>query len=384
MNGVKPDFLKVDFAQSPFIVIWELTQACDLACVHCRAAAQPHRNPLELSTKEGFDLIDQICEFGKPLLVFTGGDPIKRPDVYDLIAYANKRSLRVAMTPSGTPLMTKDVVQKLKDAGLSRLAVSLDGASADLHDRFRRVPGSFGWTMNAIQYAHDAGLPVQINTTMTRYNFDDFPNLVQKMIDLKIVLWSVFFLVPTGRGHEEDMLTAQEYEWVLNRLNEVSQTVAFDIKTTAAPHYRRVVLQQAKTNGTLGDVKRGRNIGFHVGGDAIGRAAKGVNDGNGFVFVSHIGQIFPSGFLPVSAGHVRKDRLVDVYRHSDLFCALRDPDQLTGKCGLCEYKTVCGGCRARAYAVTGDYLAADPYCAYVPKRAEGQVVHENGKVMMAI
>jgi radical SAM protein with 4Fe4S-binding SPASM domain len=178
------------------------------------------------------------------------------------------------------------------------------------------------------------------------------------------------------------MLTAQEYEWVLNRLYEVSQTVAFDIKTTAAPHYRRVVLQQAKTNGTLADVKRGRNIGFHVGGDAIGRAAKGVNDGNGFVFVSHIGQIFPSGFLPVSAGNVRKDRLVDVYRHSDLFCALRDPDQLTGKCGLCEYKTVCGGCRARAYAVTGDYLAADPYCAYVPKRAEGQVVHEDGKVMI--
>lgn len=382
MTGVKPDFLKIDFDQSPFIVIWELTQACDLACVHCRAGAQPYRNPLELSTEEGFALIDQICEFGSPLLVFTGGDPIKRPDVYDLIRYASDRGLRVAMTPSGTPLMTREVVQQLKDAGLSRLAVSLDGASADLHDRFRQVSGSFEWTMNAIAYAHEVGLPVQINTTMTRYNLADFPNLVQKMIDLKIALWSVFFLVPTGRGQEDDMLTAEEYEWVMNRLCEVSQTVAFDIKTTAAPHYRRVVLQRAKASGTLKDVKRGRHVGFHLGGDAIGRAAKGVNDGNGFVFVSHLGQIFPSGFLPISAGNVRKDRLVDVYRHSDLFCALRDTDQLKGKCGVCEYKTVCGGCRARAYAVTGDYLASDPYCAYVPKRAEGHVTELDGKVVM--
>ncbi|MDP6038244.1 MAG: TIGR04053 family radical SAM/SPASM domain-containing protein, partial [Candidatus Latescibacteria bacterium] len=369
----KPDFLKVDFDQSPFIVIWEVTQACDLACVHCRASAQSYRSPLELSFDEGRELIDQICEFGSPLLVLTGGDPIKRPDVYDLIKYACDRGLRIAMTPSGTPLMTREVVAQLKDAGLSRLAVSLDGSTADLHDHFRQVPGSFQWTVDAIEYAHEVGLPVQVNTTMTQYNFEDFPNLIQKMIELDIVLWSVFFLVPTGRGQADDELTAEEYEWVLTRLYEVSRSVSFDIKTTAAPHYRRVVLQQAKADGTLGDVKRGGNIGFHVGGDAIGRAAKGVNDGRGFVFVSHLGQIFPSGFLPVSAGNVRKDRLVDVYRKSDLFTALRDPEQLKGKCGLCEYKTVCGGCRARAYAVTGDFLESDPYCVYVSKRAEEEI-----------
>ncbi|MFT5369546.1 MAG: radical SAM protein [Candidatus Latescibacterota bacterium] len=365
----KPDFSKIDFDQAPFIVIWELTQACDLACVHCRASAQSYRNPLELSFNEGRDLIDQICEFGSPLLVFTGGDPIKRPDVYDLIEYACARGLRVAMTPSGTPLMTQDVVARLKDSGLSRLAVSLDGSSPALHDHFRQVSGSFQWTVDAINYAHEVGLPVQINTTMTRYNLEDFPNLVQKMIDLDIALWSVFFLVPTGRGQTDDELTPEEHEWVLTQLYELSRRVSFDIKTTAAPHYRRVMLQQAKSNGTLAEVKRGGTIGFQVGSNAIGRATKGVNDGQGFVFISHLGQIFPSGFMPVSAGNVRKDSLVDVYRHSDLFVDLRDSEKLKGKCGVCEYRTLCGGCRARAYALTGDYLESDPACVYVPKRA---------------
>jgi AdoMet-dependent heme synthase len=368
----KPDFSKIDFDQAPFIVIWELTQACDLACVHCRASAQPYRHPDELSFKDGENLIDQICEFGSPLLVLTGGDPIKRPDVYDLIKYACKRGLRVAMTPSGTPTMTREVVARLKDCGLSRLAVSLDGSSPELHDKFRQVPGSFQWTVDAITYAHEVGLPVQVNTTMTRYNLDDFPNLMQKMIDLDVVLWSVFFLVPTGRGQTDDELTSEEYEWVLTRLYELSRTVSFDIKTTAAPHYRRVTLQQAKANGVLKDVKENGMVGFQVGGDAIGRAAKGVNDGRGFVFISHLGEIFPSGFLPVTAGNVRNDHLVDVYRNSDLFVDLRDADKLKGKCGVCEYRTICGGCRARAYALTGDYLESDPSCVYVPKRFEAE------------
>lgn len=370
----KPDFLKIDFDQSPFIVIWEVTQACDLACLHCRASAQPLRNPLELNTSDGYKLIDQICEFGSPLLVLTGGDPIKRPDIYDIIRYASGKGLRVAMTPSGTPLMTPAVVQNLKDAGLSRLAISLDGSHAALHDKFRQVPGSFQWTMQAIQSAHEVDLPVQINTTMTRYNFDDFPDLIQKMIDLKITLWSVFFLVPTGRGQEKDELTANEYEWILNRLYEISRNAPFDIKTTAAPHYRRVTLQRAKSEGILKEIKQNGTIGFHIGQDEIGRAAKGVNDGNGFVFISHLGQIFPSGFLPISAGNVRKDSLVDVYRNSDLFTSLRDPSNLKGKCGLCEFKNICGGSRARAFAITGDLLEADPYCAYIPKRAAKTVV----------
>ncbi len=374
----KPDFLSVDFNESPFLVIWEVTQACDLACLHCRASAQSHRNPLELNTLEGYKLIDQIREFGKPLLVLTGGDPIKRPDVLDLIRYADTSGLRVAMTPSGTPLMTREAVASLKDAGLSRLAVSLDGSTPEIHDAFRKVSGSYQWTVDSIAYAHEVGLPVQVNTTMTRYNLGDFDALVQRMIDLEIVLWSVFFLVPTGRGKSEDELPAEEYEWVFNRLHELSKIVPFDIKTTAAPHYRRVVLQRTKeerrrrdANGEALPAGRGTaGPGFSVGQDQIGRAAKGVNDGNGFVFISHLGQVFPSGFLPVSGGNVRTQSLVDIYRNSELFQELRDPERLKGKCGMCEYKMVCGGCRARAYAVTGDHMEADPYCEYVPKGAE--------------
>lgn len=375
----KPDFLKVDFDRSPFLVIWEATQACDLACVHCRASAQPNRHPLELTTKEGIALIDQVRAFGQPLFVLSGGDPIKRPDIFRLIREADRRGLRVAMTPSGTPLMTRTAVALLKDAGLSRLAVSLDGSTPELHDAFRRVPGSFRWTVDSIEYAHEVDLPVQVNTTMTRYNLDDFEGLAQLMIELEVVLWSVFFLVPTGRGRAEDELTADEYEWVFNRLYELSGHVAFDIKTTAAPQYRRVVLQRSKMERRLeGGAPEGAGRpfgpkvgpGFSAGKDAIGRAARGVNDGNGFLFISHTGEVFPSGFLPISAGNVRKRSLVDIYRHSDLFRELRDYSLLKGKCGLCEFKNVCGGCRARAFAVTGDYMEADPYCAYVPRGAE--------------
>lgn len=373
----KPDFLKIDFDQSPFLVIWEVTQACDLACIHCRAEAQPFRHPLEMTTDEGYKLIDEVSRFGRPLFVLTGGDPIKRRDILDIIRYGDDKGLRMAMTPSGTSLMTSEVVASLKAAGLSRLAVSLDGSTPAIHDTFRKVSGSYGWTVDCIQYANDLGLPVQINTTMTRYNLADFENMVERMIELDIVLWSVFFLVPTGRGQTEDELTADEYEWVFNRLYELSKTVAFDIKTTAAPHYRRVVLQQMKadrrksqkTNGGTRSASRS-GPGFSPGADQIGRAAKSVNDGNGFVFISHTGEVFPSGFLPVSAGNVRTESLLDLYRNSELFRNLRNYENLKGKCGLCEFKNICGGSRARAFAMTGDYMESDPFCVYVPKGAE--------------
>lgn len=369
----KPAFLEVDFNVSPFLVIWEVTRACDLACVHCRAEAQPRRHPLELTREEGFRLLDQVRAFGRPLCVLTGGDPMKRPEVLDFVRYGDGLGLRMALTPSGTGLMTREVVRALKKAGLSRLAISLDGSTAEVHDAFRQVRGSYGWTMACIAHAHAAGLPVQINTTITRHNLADFDGLVRKMIDLKIVLWSVFFLVPTGRGQEKDEVTSAEYEWVFHRLYDLSKSAPFDIKTTAAPHYRRVVLQRMKAERRQG---QGRSSGltmgpgFHAGRDQIGRAAKGVNDGDGFVFISHTGDIYPSGFLPVSGGNVRRESLVETYRNSPLFRTLRDRSQLKGKCGLCEYKNVCGGSRARAYALTGDYLESDPYCAHVPKGAE--------------
>ena len=356
--------MRPDFDQNPFIAIWETTRACDLACLHCRAEAINWRHPLELNTEESLRLIDQVCDCGNPLFVLTGGDPMKRHDLFEIIPYAVSKKLRVAMTPSGTPLMTRSVVEQLKDAGLARLAVSLDGSSAAVHDHFRQVPGSYQWTMNCIEYAREVGLEVQINTTVSRHNLTDLERLADLLEQKQISLWSVFFLVPMGRGKVEDEVTADDYEAVFEFLADRYLKAPFDIKTTAAPHYRRVLLQRLKQMPAHERPQKLAQAG------PIGRAA-GVNEGRGFVFVSHTGEIFPSGFLPVSAGNVRKDSLIDVYRNSPLFQDLRNPDKLEGKCGYCEYRTICSGSRARAYAMTGNYLAEEPFCAYFPKLPAG-------------
>ncbi len=364
-----PELAGIDFSQAPFIVIWEVTRACDLACVHCRAEAVARRHPLELTTDEGRRLLDQIREFGHPLVVLTGGDPIKRPDVFDFIAYGNQLGLRMTMTPSGTPLMTPEVIDRLQAAGLARMAVSLDGSTAAIHDAFRQVRGSFDWSVNMLRHARRIGLSTQVNTTVTRRNFNDFDGLCALMVDLGIDLWSVFFLVVTGRGRPEDEIDAEQHEIIFAKMYELSKRVPFDIKSTAAPPYRRFVLQQqvAERRKTGTHRTRARSIGFTLKG-GLARAPKSVNDGNGFVFISHLGDVFPSGFLPISAGNVRHTPLPALYRDSELFRTLRDYSQLKGKCGLCEFREVCGGSRARAYGVMGDYLESDPYCAYVPRR----------------
>jgi radical SAM protein len=346
------------FAQAPFLVLWEVTRACDLACRHCRAMAQPARHPLELSTAEGFRVIDQIADLASPVVVLTGGDPLKRPDLFAWIQYGVRRGLRMTLTPSATPLLSRDVIHRLQQAGLARLAVSLDGSTAAMHDGFRGVVGSFARTLAAIEYAHEAALPVQVNTTVTRHNRHDLEALSRVLQGLGIVLWSVFFLVPTGRGRARDDLAPAAYEAVLHWLYDCARSAPFDVKTTAAPHYRRVVLQRRSVAGG--------GAGRTPPGDAIGRAAAGVNDGKGVCFISHVGEVYPSGFLPLSAGNVRRRSLADIYRHSPLFQALRDPDRLAGKCGRCEYRRLCGGSRARAYAYRGDYLASDPACLYEP------------------
>lgn len=369
---MRPSIGSADFAKSPFIIIWETTQACDLACLHCRASAQPMRDRGELDTATAMRLMDTARQFGHPLFVLTGGDPLKRDDTVELVRYGTSIGLRVAMTPSGTPLMTPDVLGRLRDAGLARLAVSLDGSDAAIHDRFRGVSGSFDWTVKMLEAARGLGLSTQINTTISRHNIHDIEPIVNLIGTLGIALWSVFFIVPTGRARPTDLTTAEEFERVFHRLYDLSTTAAFDIKTTAAPHYRRVVLQRQVAERRAGvrteaPTPLAAGIGFSLA-DGVGRA-KGVNDGNGFVFVSHRGDIYPSGFLPVSAGNVRTHDLVDVYRNSPLFRELRDTDRLEGKCGVCEFRTVCGGSRARAYATTGNYLASDPYCSYIPARA---------------
>jgi radical SAM protein len=365
---------KLDFNQKPYIVIWETTQACDLACVHCRACAQPARNPFELSTQEAKELIDQIADMQAPVFVLTGGDPLKRPDIFELVQYACGKGVHTSMTPSATPLLTRQAIAQLKQRGLARLAVSLDGSTAELHDTFRRVPGSYDCTLNAIRWARELNLPVQINSTITRRNLHDFDSMVRLLETLDIALWSVFFLVPTGRGQTADLVTAEEFEMIFEKLYRASSRGKFDIKTTEAQHYRRFLLQrrtEEKQNGgasarTL--VPAAQAFPAALGGDGIARAPRGLNDGKGFVFVSHVGEVFPSGFLPLAAGNIRRRRLADLYRESALFRMLRDTSQLKGKCGACEFKEICGGSRARAYALTEDVMAEEPCCVYQPKK----------------
>ena len=371
---------EVDFNERPFIAIWEATQACDLACVHCRASAQPMRSSFELSTAEAQRLIEQIAAMQVPVFVITGGDPLKRPDIFDLVEYATSRGVRTSLTPSATPLLTRAAIAELRRRGLARLAVSLDGSTAEIHDAFRRVPGSYEWTLRAIRWARELGLPVQINTTITRRNLADFDAMVRLLETLDIAMWSVFFLVPTGRGQLDDLVSAEEFEAVFAKLYRVARRVPFDIKTTEAQHYRRYVLQvrtAARRNRASNDSMASPTPGIpnefamEKETDGIGRAPRGLNDGKGFIFISHLGEVFPSGFLPLSAGNVRRQTLAEIYQHSPLFISLRDTSRLQGKCGVCEFRNVCGGSRARAFALTGDPFAEEPRCVYEPRVAAG-------------
>ena len=343
------------FARSPFIAIWETTRACALACVHCRAAAIPRRDPGELTTDEGKALLDRIAAFGDPppLVVFTGGDPLRRPDITELVAHGTRRGLVVSLTPSGTAALTADKLRALKDAGLARLAVSLDGAGAETHDAFRRVRGSHRHTLRIIEHARALGLGLQVNTTVGRQTVGELPALVDQVTGFGVLLWALFFLIPVGRAQAEQALSPNEIEAVLHWAAELQSRVPFGIKTTEAPQYHRVM------GGRQPHAARRRM-----------RAGRAVTDGNGFVFVDHLGNICPSGFLPLPAGNVRRDDLVAVYREHPLFVALRDPARLGGRCGRCEWRGRCGGSRARAYALHGDPLAEDPGCAYEPAHRE--------------
>ncbi|ADU51616.1 Radical SAM domain protein [Thermaerobacter marianensis DSM 12885] len=331
-----------DFDRAPVILIWETTRACDLVCAHCRASAQPDRHPLELRTEEAHRLIDEAADMGTRLFVFTGGDPLKRPDLMDLIRHAADRGLHPSVTPSATPLLTADRIRAMAAAGAEAVALSLDGDEPALHDAFRGWTGSFARTLAAARAVRQAGLRLQINTTVTRLNWRRLDRIARLVADLGAGRWSVFFLVPTGRGAALKPLTAAEHEAVYHWLADLEGRVPFAIKTTEAPAYRRVLVQH------------GRPLRPAIG------------DGKSFCFVSHTGAVYPSGFLPLAAGNVRMAPLARTYRESPLFRALRDPAQLKGKCGRCPFKALCGGSRARAYAMTGDPLAEEPTCAYEP------------------
>jgi AdoMet-dependent heme synthase len=362
--------MHTDFGQGPFIVIWEVTRACALACLHCRADAIPRRDPRELTTEEGVRLIDQVRSFGEtpPLFVLTGGDPMRRPDLPALVGHASRVGLTVALTPSGTAAATRARLLALRDAGLQRIAVSLDGPDPDTHDAFRGVRGSYQWTMRIIDAATELGLSLQINTTVSRLTLPSLKRMAERVAEFPLALWAVFFLIQTGRGASLEQITADECEDVLQFLYDLSLTTPFGIKTTEAPHYHRVIAQRQQPSPPLpqqrpsgGPSDGARRRGF--------RASRSVGDGNGFVFIDHLGQVYPSGFLPLVCGNVRDDSLVRIYREDELFRQLRDPEALEGKCRMCEFRATCGGSRSRAYAATGSPFASDPLCAYVPPHA---------------
>lgn len=354
---MKSGIEEIDFNIAPFVVIWEMTRACSLKCVHCRAEAIDYRHSDELTTEQAFTLLDEIRHFGNPLVVLTGGDPFRRMDAVDIVRHGSEVGLRMAMTPSGTGEITEKHIKALKTAGLTRLAVSLDGSTAAVHDSFRRVAGSYEWTLSILRWAHDVGLSLQVNTTVSLHNLEDFDRIADLLEKMHIDLWSVFFLVPVGRAALSQIPRAKDFERIFERMAELSRSSSYQIKSTEAPQYRRVVLQKLKqlrkTSANTTESPRRQIIS--------------VNDGKGFVFISHIGEIFPSGFLSLAAGNVKSDSLVDVYQNSELFQTLRDYSKLKGKCGACEFKSVCGGSRARAYAVHGDMMASDPFCTHVPK-----------------
>ena len=362
----KRPLLEVDFNQTPFTAAWEVTRACAYACIHCRAEAQPKRDPRELTTDEGFRLIDELVDVGRPILIVTGGDPMMRPDLFDLIRYASGRGLRVALSPTATKLVTLERLREARDAGVARIQMSLDGSRPEVQDAFRGRPGSFQRTLEILDDIRSAGISLQVGTTVSRYNVDDLDAIARVVGEYGTVMWSLFFLVPTGRGRREDMISPEEHERVFNWLYDLSKTAPFDVRTTAAQHYRRVVIQrrrQEATSSETGLLVTGAGYSF---ADGLGQSNRGVNDGNGFAFISHTGDVCPSGFLPLPGGNVRDKPFAEIYRNSTLFRDLRDYSGLKGKCGVCDFRDVCGGSRARAYAVSGDYLESDPYCVYQP------------------
>lgn len=319
------------------------------------------RHPDELTTEEGRRLVEQVAELGPPppVLVFTGGDPLQRPDLPDLIRHARSLELPAAVIPAPTAEVDRETVRCLKEAGTRRMALSLDGASAESHDAFRGEPGSWDAALEAAAHARAVGLPVQVNTTVTESTRTDLPEIADLVEDLGAVAWEVFFVVPVGRGVALEAPSPEGHEEIMRWLYRRQRGAPFRVVTVEGPMYRRVASQ----------------IEVEEGGPSV--VAGSTSDGNGFVFVSHTGEVCPSGFLPVSGGNVRERRLGDIYRDEPLFRELRDPDGFRGKCGVCEYRKLCGGSRARAWAITGDHLESDPFCPHVP--AEYRSMVERGE-----
>ena len=346
------------YDRAPMLVYWETTLACGLACRHCRATAQAERDPRELTTEEGYALLDEVTTFGRPYphVVFTGGDPLNRPDLHDLVRGATARGIGASLAPAATPLLTREVMDSLREAGIQNISLSLDGSDAARHDGFRMVPGTFDKTIQSARWARAAGLPIQVNTLVTDETLADLPAIYELLLGMDIMRWSLFMLITTGRGSALREVTPVESERLNAWLFETSKTAPFQVKTTEATHYRRLAIREMHAAGMDDDAIRQTSVGRGFG----------IRDGNGIVFVAHDGTVNPSGFLPIPLGNVRDASIVDLYRDHPVMRDLRNPEGFKGRCGVCEFARVCGGSRARAWAWTGDPLEADPLCPYVP------------------
>ena len=339
------------------LVAWETTRNCNLSCVHCRASATSGPYEDEISTQNAFQLLEDISEVAKPIIILTGGEPLLRPDIFRIAKHGSDLGLRMVMAPNGT-LVTRDIAKKLVESGIKRVSISLDGADADSHDRFRGVPGAFNGALQGIEHFKSVGMDFQINTTITKTNLSQIPIILKLAEKLGAVAHHIFLLVPTGRGKYivDQAIDAEQYEATLNWFYDQRNNTPLQLKATCAPHYYRILRQRAKTEGV--------KITYQTHGlDAVTR---GCLAGSGFCFISHKGKVQPCGFLDLECGDITRTKFRDIWRNSPQFLKLRNLNLLDGKCGVCEYKKFCGGCRARAYEATGDYLAEEPLCLYKP------------------
>jgi len=348
-----------DYARTPINIYWEITQACALACRHCRAEAAPNPHPMELTFEEGVVFLRQIRDFGDPLpqLILTGGDPLARRDLYELIDEAHALGIGISITPAATPALTRETLVRLKEHSVEGLGLSLDGSTAARHDAIRGVPGTFDRTLQAIRWAQELEMPLQVNTLVAAETSADVPATYELLKGFGVTRWSLFFLISVGRGKVLQPLSPEDGEKLMMWIHETSRHAPFTVATTEAPSYRRVALEQMRAEGLTGEqIKKSATF-----------RSFGIRDGHGIMFVSNTGDICPAGFLPLSAGNVRKDRVADVYRNAPLFQSMHDPGQFEGRCGVCEYSALCGGSRARAFEATGSPLASDPFCLYEPE-----------------
>ena len=371
----------------PRLIFWETTAGCNLACRHCRRIdVADTLTPEDLTTEESFSLIDQITAFAKPILILSGGEPLIRSDIYEIARYATASGLIVALATNGT-LIDQAVAQEIERSGIRRVSISIDGPDAANHDDFRGA-GAFDRARAGMDALREVGVPFQINTTVARHNADRMDEILTLAQEIGAVGLHLFMLVPVGCGVEiadDAQISPEAYEEILEWLYEVEQTVDLQLKATCAPHYFRIVRQheaEARRRGAQphrppSHHRQRRAGGGHPGGHpGMHTMTRGCLAGTGVCFVSHRGEVFPCGYLPVSAGSVRKGDLADIWQNAPLFQALRDPDLLKGKCGTCEFRQVCGGCRARAYGMTGDYMAEEPFCTYQPRARQREAIDQ--------